>query len=369
MFKAILMLISCLGLSSIFAEEQKENLYHQDLEFIRKTLIDNHPGIYNPLDPDFLVRLEQNYKIAEEKLSLASSDKEKELILREFGNRFEDTHLWVTYASKTPVPILHKTDPFSIEALEDGVQWIRIPNFRPSDDEIGDVKRLIQSLPELRGQNVVFDLRGNSGGNSKWGEEILEALFGEGYAKKQLANSRLNESKQWRVSQENVDYVKSLIPFITKQFGETHSIVSAIEDIHAGMQKALSLKECYYSEPQELFPANSETANNLFNGHAMAVIDSSCGSSCLVFLDGLRAMEANVLFFGETTSADTVYIELRRVDLPSKKGRMGFPIKMCTNRLRGHNVPYTPDIAYENLQDTKKLQEFSKKLFDEPTFS
>ena len=94
----------------------------------------------------------------------------------------------------------------------------------------------------------------------------------------------------------------------------------------------------------------------------VAIIDQHCGSACLDFLDGLKAMDVNVIFIGETTGADSVYMELRTVTLPSGQGILGLPIKVYRNRVRGHNVPHEPTIQYNgNLKDTQELQNFVLK--------
>lgn len=51
---------------------------------------------------------------------------------------------------------------------------------------------------------------------------------------------------------------------------------------------------------------------------------------------------------GKTTSADSLYMELRSIPVPSGKGFLNIPTKVYRNRPRGHNVPYVPDIPCNN---------------------
>jgi hypothetical protein len=209
----------------------------------------------------------------------------------------------------------------------------------------------------------VFDLRGNGGGNSSWGEELLKALFGEEYVNQQLSESRRNVYAEWRISEGNLEHVKGLISIVKEQFGENHPAIQWVENTYKGMQNAFSRGENYYSEPPDVdrFVVSSNAASS-FSGHVVAIIDKGCGSACLDFIDGLKAMNIDVTFIGETTGADSVYIELGKVALPSGKGTLGFPIKVYRNRLRGHNVPHEPDIQYNgNLKDTLQLQDFVLK--------
>lgn len=338
------------------------NDFNKDLSFIQKTLLENHPGVCNELDPTFNKEIEKNFKTALQQLNSAKSDEEKAKILQELGHSFNDAHLWICYNfdKNNAQYEVSEIRPFNIEKLNEEYYWINIPNFHPSKDQIQDLNRIIESLPQLREKKVIFDLRGNGGGNSAWGEELLQALFGKEYAIQQLAKSKENVYTEWRVSQGNLEHVKELISLVTEQQGSFHPIVLRVEYIYKGIKDALSQKKNFYSEPPEFdWSLSRSNATNAFDGRIIAIIDKRCGSACLGFLDGLKAMNANVTFVGEPTGVDSVYMELRKVTLPSGKGTLGFPIKVYRNRPRGHNVPHLPDILYKsNLQNTLALQNF-----------
>lgn len=339
---------------------KQQNAFNNDFVFIQKTLMENHPGVCNALDPHFVEDMQKIFKNTQ-KLFSHASDEEKIKILQEMGDHFHDSHLWILYdrtQEKLPIKTL-EVRTFSLLELKKGTYWIDIPNFHPSKDQIHNLKIIIESLPHLRNHTIVFDLRGNSGGNSSWGEELLNALFGEEYVNQQLTKSRYNVYADWRISQGNLEHVKGLIAIVQKQFWENHPSVQTIKDIEGGMKIAYSRGEKYYSELPNIDQGASLNAVNSFNGQIIAVIDKKCGSSCLDFLDHLKAMKANVIFVGETTSADSVYMELRKVILPSGKGTLAFPVKVYRNRLRGHQVPHVPNISYNgHLQDTAELKNF-----------
>jgi len=318
--------------------------------------------VSNALDAGFLDEMEKNFKIAEQKLLATDLIEEKVRILQELGRSFHDTHLWIGYdLSKTEMPeTSHEVNPFSLQEVKEDVYWVNIPTFHPSKDQIKNLNEIITSLPQLRTQTVVFDLRGNGGGNSSWGEELLKALFGEDYVKQQLAESQRNVYTEWQISKGNLDHVKELISIVKDQFGENHPASEWVKSTYRGMEDAFLRGENYYSEPPESGQfARSYNTVSSFSGHIIAIIDKRCGSACLDFIDGLKAMNADITFIGEPTGADSVYMELRKVSLPSGKGTLGFPIKVYRNRPRGHNVPHIPDIQYRgNLQHTAELQTF-----------
>lgn len=339
--------------------------FSKDLSFIQKTLLEDHPGVCNPSDPVFVNEMNKNFRITEERLLAADILEEKIQSLQEFGRSFRDAHLWVRYdlSKIEPPAALREVRPFGIEEIKQGVYWIHTPTFHPSKDETKKINEIIQSLPLFREHTVIFDLRGNGGGNSSWGEDLLKALFGEGYVLQQLVKSQHNVYAEWRISRGNLDHVKALICIIRDQFGENHPATDWIQRIYHGMENAFLRGENYYCEPPDIDQSTQPSdVTNFFKGRIIAIIDKGCGSACLDFLDLLKAMNAKVTFVGEPTGADSVYMELREVALPSGKGTLGFPIKVYRNRPRGHNAPHLPDVHYRgNLQDTKELQSFVLK--------
>lgn len=345
---------------------KKRDEFNTDLLFIHKTLFENHPGICNTLDPNFLEELENNFKTAGQKLLCAYSDEEKATILQELGRSFHDAHLWIHYEKTEASLAKNKVRSFSTKELKKGTCWITIPTFHPLKDQIKDLVQIIELLPQLRKQTIVFDLRKNGGGNSFWGEELLKALFGNDYVNQQLSESRRNVYAEWRISEGNLEHVKGLISIMNEQFEENHPAIQWVKNTYEGMQNAFSHGENYYAAPPNVDPfVISSNIASSFSGHVVAIIDKGCGSACLDFIDSLKAMHVDVTFIGETTGVDSVYMELRKVALPSGKGTLGFPIKVYRNRLRGHNIPHEPTIQYNgNLNDTLQLQDFVLNGFE-----
>jgi hypothetical protein len=245
-----------------------------------------------------------------------------------------------------------------------GIHWIDVPTFHPSKDQSKVLLQIIEKLLQLREQIVIFDLRGNGGGNSLWGETLLKAFFGKEYAEQRLAESSRDIYVEWRVSSENLEHVKGFIPMMKSEFEENYPAIKWAKNTYAGMEKAFSRGEYYYSElktDEDCSPFPD--AVNPVRGRVMVIVDAGCGSACLDFIDGLKSMKADLVLLGQTTGADSLYMELRKVPLPSGKGMLGFSIKVYRNHPRGHNIPYISDIRYEgNLHDTTEVQKFVLKL-------
>ncbi len=349
------------SISKNFIIINREESFTKDLLFVRKTLIENHPGMHNQLDPDFSQQLEKNFASALEKLSNAGTDEEKAKIIEEFGESFHDSHLGVFYKSTNQnSPATVRIMPrFGIEKLINGTAWIHLHTFEPKQEEIAKLNELITALPSLRSQKVVIDIRGNGGGDSTWGDELLKSLFGVEHVNEALFKANQAVYTEWRASPENIEHAKGLVEQLKGEFGETHPMIKQMEITYEGMLTAYSKGESFYSDTGSPPPQSASSAPKLFNGPLIVIIDRKCGSACLDFIDSLKALNANISFLGETTNADSVYMELRRVALPSNKGFLGYPIKVYRNRPRGHNVPYHPDIPYTgDLQETHKLQNF-----------
>lgn len=367
---------SCISafFSGLFARlgfYERPDGFKQDLHFIKTTILENHPGIYNDLDPNFASEMLKSCQIAEQQLNQAHSPDEKTLVLENFGRSFQDAHLWVKYDSTKVTQVANKKTPstFSIHKLLDNVSWIKIPTFDPSKNQIASLQEIINALPQLREETIIFDLRGNGGGNSYWGIELLKALCGESYLDHCFTQKNQNVYVEWRASPGNLEHVRGFVPTFKEKFGKDHPSVIWAEATYQRMAEAIAFGNHYYSDQQ--LPHNSSQSVgivnpfvNAFKGQAIAIVDRKCGSSCLDFLDYLKATQPNVVLVGEPTGADSTYMELRTIQLPSGKGFFGFPIKVYRNRPRGHNIPHLPNINYnEDLQDTATLQKFILTMY------
>lgn len=116
--------------------------FNKDLTFIQKTLLEDHPGVCNSLDPKFLEEMEKSFRVAQQKLFGAKEIEEKTKIMRELGRSFRDAHLWIRYdLNKSEMPIAsHETRPFGVQKLKEGTNWINIPTFHPSKDQMKELK-------------------------------------------------------------------------------------------------------------------------------------------------------------------------------------------------------------------------------------
>ncbi len=333
----------------------------QDIVAFKQAIMDNHPGVFNAEDPEFMMILNTGY---EESLLAADQVYLKEdylKVLRDYAHLFDDPHLGISPTDEFDVPASKISagaacsSHFGIAELEPDMFWISLPTFEPNQEQQKNLESIIQRLPDLaQSKLIIFDLRDNGGGNSAWGNKIGEALFGKDY----FRSLQRPASVWWQVSTGNIDFLQSYVTTFEKQFGIDSKEYEWAATTHYGMKKAQTAGHNFYVVERRS-DANDFPIQNPVKAHLVAIIDEECASASLDFLDFLRVVEPPVLFVGRTTAADTIYMDVRSVILPSGYARLTFPMKMYTQRMRGNRQAYHPDIVYDgDMNNTQELQKF-----------
>lgn len=241
--------------------------------------------------------------------------------------------------------------------------WVWMANFDStggSDNarQLAEIVRQLEAAgPELRNARlVVLDVRGNTGGSSTWSQLIANAIWGE-----EQVNPRDPPGGfvEWRVSEANIAYIASLrerwandpnVPQASRTWGDT---------AYAGLTGARDAGQALWRQgesrpmPAPLPPPTGP--------RVIIVADTVCASACLDALDIWRAMGATQV--GVVTGADTVYMEVRRAELPSGLMFGIVPMKVYRERPRGHNEPYQPHVRYDgDMSDTAALEAWISAL-------
>ncbi|QLC26121.1 hypothetical protein HFP57_14545 [Parasphingopyxis algicola] len=219
----------------------------------------------------------------------------------------------------------------------------------PSFVQTGSGARAMQSLideiaarrDELRGRTVVFDVRGNGGGNSAWGVGVAQALFGAEWVSR--INGSFDNSVDWRVSESNIAHLEWVIETVRNDgleeaaefFGEARDLMVAAQARGDALARAPATGVAPAGPP----PPNPIT------GRVYFLTDSRCGSACLDFADLMLRLPA-VTHIGLPTFADAVYIDNATAPLPSGLARFSYSLKVCRNRVRANNEFYTPEILW-----------------------
>lgn len=258
----------------------------------------------------------------------------------------------------------------SLTRKENNLLWVNVSDFKlNSPTAYEHHQKLLKELGALQGdETLIFDLRLNSGGNSGFGNEILEASFkkdGFAFLAMQLAVKSGHKDALYRSSWPlywSRDYT---IKKIREAQGNTSTQVQWLTAINERLKKALENNEPSFSQKEafsELKNEDQEVVKGVWNyrGKVIALTDKRCVSSCLNFMDLLKQIP-QIQHWGEPTNADTVYTEVAEMWHDYYKEAYSFvvPVKQWTRRLRKDNEPYTPDILFNgNIYDDKSVEKW-----------
>lgn len=247
-----------------------------------------------------------------------------------------------------------------------GIVWMTVPTMGPSDNQANELEKMIARLPKARkAKIIVFDVRGNTGGNSEWGTKITRSLYGRDFADPILNKEPEKKSYvEWRISKNNIKHLDDVLPYLKTRFGENSEIYRVFNAVTKGMKKAPS--DQLYRQPDldddKSEKSRTKKAKNPVKAKVFFLTDGKCASACLDFADNILEMP-EVIHVGSPTSADTVYMDVRSEELPSTVARLSFALKVYRNRKRANNEPYIPKHVWDgDMWDTKKLRAWIKAL-------
>lgn len=254
---------------------------------------------------------------------------------------------------------------FQTRALDDGIRWYSIPSF-DADPGTSAGKALPPMIAAMRAERlalaaapgIVLDLRGNGGGSSDWSRQIAQALWGRAA----LAKLPLDRSYvEWRVSPANLDSIRRSYARQRQGAALSPEMRTWFETVISGLEAALGRGDRLWREPDEA-PAREQISVREpppppLHGPVYILTDSSCASACLDAVDLWRALAA--IHVGQTTSADTLYMDVRQLRLPSGIGAVSMPMKVYRGRRRGSNQPAVPTYAFPgDVADTPSVEQW-----------
>ncbi|MGF1488285.1 MAG: hypothetical protein ACFBSE_14460 [Prochloraceae cyanobacterium] len=250
-----------------------------------------------------------------------------------------------------------------LKQIDAGVFWITLSSFRAKEQEklLSVIKTVKENSEALRSSDViVFDVRRNVGGDSRWGEDLLKSIWGEGFVERLPGGGAL--AVDWRVSKSNIKAVKENRSYLANIRGEDSDEVREHDDIIAGMKRALKHGDKYYRQSIGFVSDQKAIRKGEIAPKIYLLSDGACGSSCLNFADLVLSIP-NAELIGTETSADTEYIENRIFELPSNKINLFLSMKVIRGRVRGSNQPYRPTHEWNgNSWDTEDLQDWVLEL-------
>lgn len=234
-----------------------------------------------------------------------------------------------------------ETPPLKLERVGDGF-LLSIPSFDWWGSDAARMQSLLDELARRAAEIctskwLVIDVRGNGGGNSVWGALVLSTLWSQEWL--EYADSRLDHSAAWRASEGNIAELRKIIAATEQAFGDPAAAEywqSALE----GMERARTAGQPFH-ETQDTRKPTPLPARNPMRAKVYFLTDDRCASACLNFADALLKLP-RVVHVGLPTAADTPYIDVRDVQLPSGNGRLFIAMKVYRNYARAANQWYEP---------------------------
>ena len=244
---------------------------------------------------------------------------------------------------------------FGAERPAADVLWARLPSFAANEEPmLGGMRATLDSLRSFvktnpRWRAIVFDLRGNDGGSSTWGDEIAQILFGPEWQRQTAAYLFDGVYTEWRLSDDNIKSMRGIQQQIMKRDGAGHPSAIAFRQFVDSAEVEFKRGVKYYGTRRVRTGAPMPVPVEV-PGKVIVLTTPSCFSACLDFLDRMRLHPA-VVQIGQTTGVDTNYMENWGGPI-SEITRWGHPLKVYRNRRRANNESYRPHHPYEgSLED------------------
>ena len=247
-----------------------------------------------------------------------------------------------------------KAKPVGLYRLAADKQWVGMPTFNGAVS--GDAyTALYPQLAALKHTGwIIFDLRGNGGGDSSWGNRALQALYGVAYGE-QLGNTAA--------------YVKSLIADRAtidqyrqyagkKEFAASkEAFEGAILKLEASLARGEPLARVDDTSKADAAALAAKVRRRPGGPRVAAVIDRGCFSSCMNFVQQISSM-ADTVLLGESTLGYSPYGEIGQYELPSGQGTIFVPSAIYT-AFQATREPFAPTIRYDgNMADDDQLMKW-----------
>ena len=324
-----------------------------DVEAAHTALIENHPGAVPELgDQAFMAALQQAWHSAQSEIAKVETRADYIALMQRYADTFSDRHIAFVQTSGAKSPAIARSSKEKRRSnfdfrVQSGQLFIIMPAL---DEEARNMVKDLKSSSIERSEiaSVVIDLRGNGGGDSQIGDEVIVLLFGREGLRRVRVTFR-NCPVLWRVSEGNAKWVRDL----AMRFEENQPARAGyLNRVSKEMEAALEAGEKFVPQldsacisPPPIQPKHQSAPTSV---PVTVVTDSACFSSCLIFLERLLSLGARQS--GEPTAGGNWYMEVRFVDLPSRLGKFSVLQKVDLRRSKSIG-PFIPDEAGSENRD------------------
>ena len=248
------------------------------------------------------------------------------------------------------------SEGFKVEMVSKGI-WIKIPSFFPNRQESVYFTGMLSTLKNKLAKEdyILFDMRGNRGGASKWSRPILRNLWGDEKIKSLGKKHVYNEDweKKLRISKENFASFRSYFgasaaKFYTKSMRKGH--------------KFFLKKWSIYRDNDHLYTNNDSSP---FRAKIYVLTDHFCHSTCWNFVKEITQMPG-VVHIGQDTTIQSVYSFSKKVKSPSEQFDFFFPTQIRVKPSYNLGESISPLVKYEgDIKDEVKVIDWVLSITEE----
>ena len=287
------------------------------------------------------------------------------------GRTFTQRLEWRTSPAAALNAVLERAHPTVVpqlgtERVSGNRLWVRLPTFSANQEPqlsalratLDSLRAFLRDTPSWR--TVVFDLRGNTGGSSSWGDEIAGIVFGDAWRQQATAYLFDGVYTEWRLSADNIRAMRGIEQQIAQRAGAGSESARQFKAFVDSAEAAFRRGQEFYGTQRTRTGVPAPPAVTL-PGRIIVITTPSCFSACLDFLDRMR-LHAAVVQVGQTTGVDTDYMEVWGGRI-SELTWLSYPLKVYRNRRRASNEAYRPQVPYDgSFADEVQLRDFVLNL-------
>ncbi len=263
---------------------------------------------------------------------------------------------WSSLSSGLAPYLRRVVRPISMRTLASGGEWISLGSFG-DETKLEALAKSMESAPDnlSTAPFIVFDLRGNGGGNSTWGERFARIVWGEAAVAYRTAEIDGRPSqragKYFRATPEVARAARAEATEFKAQGPNYASVASYWYEIAHRIaaspdgDRKLVHDPCCDRTPSDV-PIT--TVPNAYNKPVYVLIDAGCFSSCVLAAN--RLIEQGAIAIGETSGQNEEYGEIvTPPPLPSGLARYFLPISII--RQPSETLRVVPKMRWEGAMD------------------
>ena len=164
-------------------------------------------------------------------------------------------------------------------------------------------------------------MRGNDGGRSIFGNNLLDAIWGKGFSDRLPGGDAAGAD--YRASQDNLAPPKQRRPEWAKELGEDHELVRYADNTIAGIEQALKRGDTFYHIPVVSVSKENAIRPGEVTSKIYLLSDGACKSACLDFADLVLSIPNAELIGAELMQILSISRIVRHI-CPVKKLICGF---------------------------------------------